>query len=188
MILSDREIRMEIDAGNLVFDPPVGDDDFSTTAVDLHLGSSVGEFRPPDDAIRMQVDLSSREAGRLIDPRRQRDSLIDWKEMPINGHEMRPGQFVLAFTQERVTLPSHLAARVEGRSTIARFGISIHSAAPTVHATFSGYLVLEISNHGPMTCLLVPGMKVCQLIIERVSVPSLESLESQWMRQGPPAP
>ncbi len=188
MILSDREIRMEIDAGNLVFNPSVGDDDFSTTAVDLHLGNSIGSFRPPNDAIRMQVDLSSREVGRLIAPRHQREGLVEWKDIPPEGRPLRPGQFVLAFTREWVTLPSHLAARVEGRSTIARFGISIHSTAPTVHATFSGYLVLEISNHGPVTCLLVPGMKICQLVVERVTVPPLEPLESQWMRQSPPAP
>lgn len=185
MILSDREIRMEIDAGNLVFDPPVDDGDFSTTAVDLRLGDSVGLFKPPPDALKVQVDLSNIEVGNLVDP--AQESLVSWEKMPDRGYELAPGQFVLAYTRERVTLPSHLAARVEGRSTIARFGVSIHSTAPTVHATFSGALALEISNNGPFPCLIVPGMKVCQLIIERVTVPPLGRLQSKWMGQDPPA-
>ena len=184
MILSDREIRMEIDAGNLVFDPPVGADDFSTTAVDLRLGDSVGLFKPPPDALKVQVDLSNLEVGNLVDP--AQESLVSWEKMP-DGYSLSPREFVLAYTRERVTLPPHLAARVEGRSTIARFGVSIHSAAPTVHATFSGALALEISNNGPFSCLMVPGMKVCQLIIERVTVPPLGRLQSKWMGQDPPA-
>ena len=185
MILSDREIQMEIHAGNLVFDPPVTDDDLATTAVDLHMGGSVGLFKEPLPGVSMVIDLSDKRAAQLIDPR-QEGSLVSWQDIPDRGYPLNPGEFILSYTRERVTLPSHLAARVEGRSTLARFGIAIHSTAPTVHATFSGALTLEISNHGPHSCLMVPGMKVCQLIIERVTVPPSGVLQSRWMGQSPP--
>lgn len=184
MILSDRELLMEIEAGHLVFDPPVTVEDMSTTSVDLHLGNDVGQFRVPPGALQQRIDLSHDDVGGLLGD--GDGSIIEWRKLLDDGFELAPDQFVLAYTREKLTLPAHLAARVEGRSTIARFGIGIHSTAPTVHATFSGHLTLEIANHGPIPCLLVPGMAICQLIVERVMVPPLKTLQSRWMGQAPP--
>ena len=184
MILSDRELLMEIEAGHLVFDPPVSVEDMATTSVDLHLGHEVGRFRTPPKALRQRIDLSDDDVGDLLGD--GEGSIVAWETVPADGFELAPSQFVLAYTREKISLPAHLAARVEGRSTIARFGIGIHSTAPTVHATFSGHLTLEIANHGPIPCSLVPGMAICQLIVERVLIPPLKTLQSRWMGQVPP--
>ncbi len=67
---------------------------------------------------------------------------------------------------------------------MARFGVSVHQSAPTVHASFASQLRLEISNVGPYTVQLEPGMRFCQLIVEKLSSPSESTLESQWQGQG----
>ena len=97
---------------------------------------------------------------------------------------LEPGAFVLGYTLERVELSDYLAARVEGRSSLARLGVSVHQTAPTIQAGFSGQIRLEIANLGPFTILLEPGMPFCQLIVERLSSPAASARESRWQGQG----
>ena len=173
---------MEIAAGHLVFQPQVSVEDMATTSVDLHMGDQVGQFQTPPAALQQVVDLSHQDVHLVL------DAIVRWEQIPDGGFHLTPGAFVLAYTKEKVTLPAHLAARVEGRSTIARFGIGIHTTAPTVHATFSGNLMLELSNRGTLPCLLRPGLPICQLVIERVGIPPLKTLQSKWMGQAPGTP
>jgi dCTP deaminase len=93
----------------------------------------------------------------------------DFKEIDTGGFIMEPNTFVLGWTEEQVFLPSHarLAARVEGKSSLARLGIGIHITAPTIHAGFNGKIQLEICNHGSLRVKLTTGMPVCQLIFEQ---------------------
>ena len=83
---------------------------------------------------------------------------------------LRPGDFIVALTEERVEIreSARIAARVEGKSSLARIGLGVHITAPTIHAGFRGYITLEIKNHGDLPIKLVPGMPVCQLIFEMV--------------------
>jgi dCTP deaminase len=90
---------------------------------------------------------------------------------------LEPREFLLALTAERVELPRHarLAARVEGRSTLARLGVGIHVTAPTIHAGFRGRITLEITNVGGLRVRLRPGLRICQLVFETVfGTPSAE--------------
>ena len=75
----------------------------------------------------------------------------------------------MVLTKETIGLPvtSRLAARVEGRSSLARLGVGIHVTAPTIHAGFKGPIQLEIFNFGPFEIGLEPDMKICQLILEQ---------------------
>jgi dCTP deaminase len=84
---------------------------------------------------------------------------------------VEPGDFVLGWTEEYIDLPtqSRIAARVEGKSSLARLGIGIHITAPTIHAGFEGTIQLEICNHGTLRVRLTPGMRVCQLIFEQTA-------------------
>jgi dCTP deaminase len=97
---------------------------------------------------------------------------------PNGSFTLQPNEFALAWTQETIGLPNFLCARVEGRSTLARLGLSVHQTAPTVHATFSNRLQLELRNSGPFPLRLYPGMKVCQLIVETMTSPSVSVLQS----------
>lgn len=179
MILSDVDIRREIDDGNLVIDPPVQDEDYSPSSIDIHLGEEIRTFRSSHDALRTSVDLSHPDLHTVF------DEITDRVFIPASGYVLKSGEFILAWTRECVTLPQTIGARLEGRSTIARFGICIHSTAPTIHPTFSGHLTLEVSNQGKLPCTLCAGLAIGQLVFERLeSLPS-RAFRSQWQGQKP---
>jgi dCTP deaminase len=99
---------------------------------------------------------------------------------------LNPNQFLLSMTREKVGSPisGQLAARVEGRSSLARLGLRIHMTAPTIHAGFIGKIALEIHNAGPFPLRLKPGVAICQLIIEQVSsLPSGASISERFQGQ-----
>lgn len=85
---------------------------------------------------------------------------------------VQPGEFVLGVTMERITVPDDLVVRVEGRSSLGRLGIIVHSTAGFVDPGFSGTITLEISNLNRMPVALYPGMRVCQLAFEQMSSPA----------------
>jgi dCTP deaminase len=82
---------------------------------------------------------------------------------------VQPGEFVLGVTQEILTVPDDLVARVEGRSSLGRLGIIVHSTAGFVDPGFSGTITLEISNLNRMPIALYPGMRICQIAFEQMS-------------------
>ncbi|MDP8289488.1 MAG: dCTP deaminase, partial [Candidatus Susulua stagnicola] len=99
---------------------------------------------------------------------------------------IKPGAFILARTLEKITLPidSKIAARVEGRSSIARLGLVVHLSAPTIHSGFSGKITLEILNHGPVGIKLEPGKdRICQLIFEQLTSKPEKGNLSQFQGQ-----
>jgi dCTP deaminase len=113
-----------------------------------------------------------------------------------NGYDLLPGAFLLGWTVEKLQLPpqSRLAARVEGKSSLARLGLGVHVTAPTIHAGF-GYkpgssavgqpLQLEIWNIGPLTIRLTKGMAICQLIFEEVHGTPDKGYAGHFTQQGP---
>lgn len=175
--LSDDEIRLLIQSGRVKIDPLP---DFSvaiqTSAIDLTLGN---KFRVPKE-LGQESPIS-----RSIDPRDSNavmdvlSELFEDREIDDgDSYLLKPGKFVLAITKEHITLPPFLAARVEGRSTAARLGLSVHQSAPTVHATFAGHLQLELTHAGPIPIQLFPGHRICQLVLETMSLPARGMLES----------
>ncbi|MCI0462665.1 MAG: 2'-deoxycytidine 5'-triphosphate deaminase [Gemmataceae bacterium] len=117
--------------------------------------------------------------------------------IPEEGFVLHPGRFVLGWTAEKLQLPyrSRIAARVEGKSSLARLGLGIHVTAPTVHAGFGSkldddsylgtQLQLEIWNVGKVPVVLDPGMAICQLIFEFVDGTPEMGYEGQFANQGP---
>ena len=179
MPLSDRDILKEIENGNLVFDPVVELNQVSASSIDLRLADVFTVPRPPSRGISISIDPSVTSAEDVFNEYAQEDFVPSGERF-----ELKPGAFVLGYTLEKVSLPNYLAARIEGRSSMARFGVSIHQTAPTVQANFSGQLRLEISNVGPYTVLLEPGTRFCQLIVEKLSSPALSINLSQFQNQG----
>ena len=179
MVLSDVEIRAEIAAERLIFEPPIDDrDSIGSSAVDLLLDEEL-------------LILPERVAGVSIDPS---DDGIEVMQilrrhgeiktlLPNTPHLMEPEQLLMGKTLEAVKLPLHLAARIEGKSSLARLGLSVHITAPTVMAGFSGQLYLEMNNIGPFPIQLRTGMKIAQLILEHVGLPALEGYRGQFQGQ-----
>lgn len=174
MVLSDSDIKRELEAGNIRVDPAVQPADIQPSSLDVHLGNQVSRVSDAHPAIRRVIDVGHPDIGTIF------DELCVTKDIPEDGYELGPGEFILSSIQERIALCSRIAARIEGTSTLARFGLAVHSTAPTVHATYGGYLKLELSNHGGLPIILRPGMKIAQLIFEYLKTPSVGTLQSFW--------
>ncbi|TMB83484.1 MAG: dCTP deaminase [Chloroflexi bacterium] len=157
MILSDRDIRSAIDAGRIVIDP-FSPDAIQPSSVDLHVDRRFRVFRnsryPFIDVREEQPDLTE-----LVE--------ID-AEQPFILH---PGEFVLGSTLERVVLPDDLVARLEGKSSLGRLGLLIHSTAGYVDPGWDGNLTLELSNVANLPITLYYGMKIGQISFQQMSSP-----------------
>ena len=97
---------------------------------------------------------------------------------------------VLEITQERVHLKpgSRLAGRVEGRSSLARIGLTVHLTAPTIHTAFNGQITLEMINYSPFTLKLIPAStRICQLIFERLESPPSREIQTAFQHQTEPS-
>ncbi len=181
MVLSDHEIWMELQSGRLVISPEVPNENISPSALDLRLGNTFTRFVPPKiEGVRTTIDLSTLESVEDFADSYGNKTILQAGEQ----FTLHPGEFVLAYTMESIELPNYLAGRIEGRSTFARLGISIHQTAPTVHATFEGQLRLEIRNNGIYECKLSPGLRICQLVLERLGSPAVTRLNSLFQQQS----
>jgi len=169
MILSNQEILNAILNGDLKVGDFTGNENpgeapFNTSAVDLHLANEISKLKAGPAAI----DLTQPGLPNFL--KNNSEPISIGYNQPFR---LDPGDFLIAKTTEDVAFPvrvgrPHYAARVEGRSSIARCGVLVHFTAPTIHAGFNGTITLEITNLSPMSFLLTPGMKICQLIIEKV--------------------
>ena len=157
MILSDRDIRSALQAGRIVIEP-FSPDAVQPSSVDLHLDRRFRVFRnsryPYIDVRQDQPDLTE-----LVE--------IE-EEQPFILH---PGEFVLGSTLERVSLPDDLVARLEGKSSLGRLGLLIHSTAGYVDPGWDGNLTLELSNVANLPITLYYGMKIGQISFQQMSSP-----------------
>ena len=164
MLLSDRDIRSEIDAGRVKIDP-YDPDLVQPSSIDVRLDRFFRVFEnhkyPHIDPAVEQPDLT-----RLVE--------VDPEEVFI----LHPGEFVLASTYEVLSLPNDIASRLEGKSSLGRLGLLTHSTAGFIDPGFSGHVTLELSNMATLPIKLYPGMKVGQLCMFRLSSPAEHSYGS----------
>lgn len=165
MILTDREIKLSIDRGLIKIDPRPVEQAFSSTSVDLTLDAIISEFVRPAIGIEQIIDPSV--PG--IDYEDTLARVTTKVEIGKDGYVLAPQKLILAWTAEYVDLrnAAYLAARIEGKSSLARLGLAVHITAPTIHAGFDGRVRLEMFNHGDLRIRLTPGMRLCQLIFEQ---------------------
>ncbi|MFE6868948.1 dCTP deaminase [Kitasatospora sp. NPDC057692] len=179
MLLSDKDIRTEIDNGRVVIDPfdPAM---VQPSSIDVRLDRFFRVFEnhryPHIDPSEEQPDLT-----RLVEPEGD-DAFI-----------LHPGEFVLASTYEVITLPEDVASRLEGKSSLGRLGLLTHSTAGFIDPGFSGHVTLELSNVATLPIKLYPGMKIGQLCLFRLSSPSehpygSERYGSRYQGQRGPTP
>lgn len=180
MVLSDRSIKEEIERGRLVikpFDPAC----LQPASVDIHLDRRLRVFKPW--AFPHQIDL-----------RQPLDGLTD--EVEIKGGEhfsLQHSQFVLGSTVEFIGLPDDLMARLEGKSSLGRIGLLIHSTAGYVDPGWQGHLTLELYNVSALPIMLYAGMKISQISFHRLTTPAERpygspELGSKYQGQSGPVP
>jgi dCTP deaminase len=164
--LQNREIQAAIESKQILIDPPPGPTAFSSTSIDLSLSKYLRVWKTAKVAGVDQIVCPATAGYSFSEFLRE---YSDAKEIGSDGYVVDPGVFVLGWTQETIELPisARIAARVEGKSSLARLGIGIHITAPTIHAGFQGTIQLEICNHGLLKVRLLVGMPVCQLIFEQ---------------------
>lgn len=157
MVLSDRTIKEELAAGRIVIDP-LDPQSIQPSSVDLRVDRRFRVFRgqkcPYIDVRKEQTDLTE-----LVE--------IDEDEPFI----LHPGEFVLGSTLERIVLPDDLVARLEGKSSLGRLGLLIHSTAGYVDPGWSGNLTLELSNVANLPITIYFGMRIGQISFIKMSTP-----------------
>lgn len=155
MLLSDRDIRAELESGRVQLDP-----------LDL------GMIQPSSIDVRLDkfFRLFDNHKYPFIDPAEEQPDLT--RAVEVSADEpfiLHPGEFVLGSTFELVTLPDDIAARLEGKSSLGRLGLLTHSTAGFVDPGFSGHVTLELSNVATLPIKLWPGMKIGQLCFFRLT-------------------
>ena len=157
MVLSDRTIREEIEAGRIAFDP-FDPGLIQPSSVDVRVDSA---FRVFHNARHPYIDV-----------RKKMEDLTELVTVPEDEpFILHPGEFVLGQTLERVTLPDDLVARLEGKSSLGRLGLLIHSTAGFVDSGFSGNLTLELSNVANLPITIYHGMPIGQISFMRMDAP-----------------
>jgi dCTP deaminase len=169
----------EIEAGRLTIEP-FDSEAIQPSSIDLRVGD---EFR-----------VFANHRYPHIDVRQPLDNLTELvKASEAEPFILHPGEFVLGSTLETVSLPNDLVARLEGKSSLGRLGLLIHSTAGWVDAGFSGQLTLELSNVANLPIAIYPGMPVGQLCLFKMTSPAerpygSDSLRSKYQAQrGPTA-
>lgn len=158
MILSDQTIREHLDAGTIAIDP-IDDTAIQPSSVDVRLDHRFLVFR--------------NHTRGLIDVKQDLSDLTE----PVEASEedpfiLHPGEFVLGSTLERIALPNDLVARLEGKSSLGRLGLLIHSTAGFVDAGWDGQITLELSNVASLPITLYPGMRVGQVSFMQMTTPA----------------
>ena len=179
MLLSDRDIRSEINAGRVAVEP-FEEAMIQPSSVDVRLDKF---FRVFENHKYSVIDPS------LEQPELTREVIADGAEPFI----LHPGEFVLASTYEVITLPNDIAGRLEGKSSLGRLGLLTHSTAGFIDPGFSGHITLELSNVANLPVKLFAGMKIGQLCLIKLSSPAehpygSEKYGSRYQGQRGPTP
>ena len=160
-ILSDKTLKEYLKEGKIGFEPLTDEKQIQPSSIDMRLGDEFKVFK----VIRKPY----------IDPK-DPDDISTYMESTIvpegEAFIIHPNEFALATTLEYVKVPDDLVARVEGRSSMGRLGITMHVTAGFIDPGFEGNITLEISNIGAMPVALYPGQRVCQIVFETMTSPS----------------
>ena len=177
MILSDKTIRQELANGNIGLEP-FNPECIQPSSIDVHLSSKFLIFNRVRHAA---INVKEKQQGLM-------------KEVNVKEDEsfvLHPGEFVLGSTVEKVKMPNNIAGRIEGKSSLGRLGLLIHSTAGYIDPGWNGNLTLELSNVSPLPIKLFPGMKIGQIsfikMTSEVENPyGSEKLKSKYQGQAEP--
>ena len=175
MILSDQTIKEYIKSGKIIISPKFNFDNIRPVGLRLHLGD---EILIPKKG--QTIDLTG-------------DNDIKYKKTKIRnkGYILKPNKFILGSTYESFQVPRNIVCHIDGRSTVARFGLSIHCTSTVVDGNFDEprTVVLEIKNIGPTNLILKPKLAIAMLTFSELSSPIEQSSQLQYRgQQGVTAP
>ena len=158
MILSDRDLRTEINAGRIIIEP-FDEACVQPSSIDVKVSNLFRVFRNHTAAV--------------LDVKQDLTGLTELVEVAEgDAFMLHPGEFALGSTLERVAVPNNLVARVEGKSSLGRLGLVIHSTAGFIDAGFDGHVTLELANLANLPITLYPGMKIGQISFIQMTSPA----------------
>jgi dCTP deaminase len=164
VILSDRSLREQLEAGRIVIDP-LDESLIQPSSIDVRISHLFRVFR--------------NHTRGIIDVKQDTRDLTELVEIPVDDHGvgndpfmLHPGEFVLGSTLERIAVPNDLVGRVEGKSSLGRLGLLIHSTAGFIDAGFDGHITLELANVASLPITLYPGMKIGQVSFMQMTSPA----------------
>ena len=158
MILSDRSIKEALEAERIIIDP-LDMSCIQPSSIDVKVSNLFRVFR--------------NHTASTIDVKRDMSELTELVEIEPNGVFMlHPGEFVLGSTLERIAISNDLVARVEGKSSLGRLGLLIHSTAGFIDAGFDGHITLELSNVANLPITIYPAMKIGQVSFMTMTTPA----------------
>jgi dCTP deaminase len=161
MVLSDKDLKVALNTGKIKINPaPDFVTQLGSCSVDLRLGNA---FRIFESGIHGVIDPRKNVAKEFT-----KEILVKEGDAFI----MQPGDFALGTTIEDVEIPDDLVGSLEGRSSIGRLGIIVHSTAATIDAGWRGHITLELANMGKLPVALYPDMRICSLSFEQLSSPA----------------
>src|SRR3989344_2469888 len=152
MILTHDVILEEVKRGNIIIDP-FDESLLGAASYDLALGDAIRIFTGQKDAYPVRDEANFSDITKVV-------------EMTKEGYTMKPGEALLGVTKEKITLASHIAGWLEGRSRFARVGLMVHISSPFMQPGISSHQVLEIANLAPTPLTIFPNTKICQFIFE----------------------
>lgn len=182
MVLSDGDIKHALSAKTIRISPkPNLKTQLGSCSIDLRLGKKFRVF--------------NYSKVPYIDPNNPKTTQEMMSEVRVRDKEpfiLQPGDFILATTMESFTLPENILARLEGRSSLGRLGIVVHSTASVFDPGWEGVAVLELGNLGRMPVALYPGMRICALTFEELKNPSVvpynKKKNAKYVHQSAPEP
>jgi len=164
VILSDRTLREQIEAGRIVIDP-LDDSLIQPSSIDVRISNLFRVFRNHTRGV-LDVKEDLTDLTELV------TMAVDDEGVGDEPFMLHPGEFVLGSTLERVAVPHDLVGRVEGKSSLGRLGLLIHSTAGFIDAGFDGHITLELANVASLPITLYPGMKIGQISFMRMTAPA----------------
>lgn len=182
MILSDRDIKIALKKGHIIIKPkPDLAQQLGSCMLDLRLGNIYRVF--------------NHSKTPYLDPRNPNTLEDVTSEIRIQNKEsftLHPGEFILAMTLEYIEMPDDLTGRLEGRSSIGRLGVVVHSTAAAIDAGFRGHITLELANMGRIPVMLHCGMRICSITFEQLTspaeVPYYKKKGAKYINQSSPIP
>lgn len=152
MILTKKEIIKEIKREKIKIEP-LDIESIGPASIDLTLGNKIRVFNSNKKTILLAESVDYKKYSKIVNI--------------IKGYNLKPNQLVLGITKEKITLPENVCAWLNSRSRFARIGLMSHITAPFISPGISNHQVLEIFNAGHNKIKLKPGIKICQLVLQK---------------------
>lgn len=170
MILSDVDIHHYLANKSISMFPPAKPQDIRPTGIRLHLGS----------------ELLVPKEGQTVDLDSSQEILFDTINISKDSYLLRPGQFILGSTLERFQVSRNLVCHLDGRSTVARIGLTLHCTSSTIDGNYeeARSIVLEMKNEGPFNIVLRQGIAVGLLSFSQLLSPIKQNTQQQYRGQS----